>query len=761
MIDLRNIFLPDTDYMLIAVACYSIVFIAAYERFNSLVKEYSSFSSTGTARPWTTYFRYHAAAAIYSCFYVILFVLIYQLFLRYPVLIETIKGGFDFGPKTKSLFDKLGDDLKLLSPMLTVILLTWGFEQINRTAKIDRKVRSFLHKLGSIPGAVSSQVRKMRRSPLNSEFDKCFKAFPDDLKNEVALLRNDQNSIEHIFERACHLYVHLKDWDSLTSDFYHYHAAHRHAFESIKVSFEKVGNNAERYYQLKSKFRKDAQLYAQLAEAKPELKLGNIQPRLITELKGYLREDLKHLLESIYIYIACAVYSIGKSENRRNNLLRTMGFELHDQKKGNRLGIDPNDLTIVFMFLIIVIPLAAIFAHFISGGRFVIENAYTHVVWTIMAMAVGLISVVVPTLCKQARENLDGSFWQFLRPRHGDHAWFAYLLSGSTVGLASFMVLTLLCYLTPNLPSYEIYGIALRIMPWALVPFAVAFMLCFHLDRKTTPKFNSLGEGLATSMAAVLAGIVAIILSANIHSWEELAKRMHFSIPAAALLGFIIGSIFPKRYRLKATKPIELKPKLVDLKAIIEKCIKKFKNRADNEKIKIIGNVAPNIKKLKLDPNRIEQAITSLISNAIEFTPQGGQITVSANIVGKSAIHLSVRDSGIGMSEKKIAAVVNASKERLNDAWRDAEERQEADLYQIRFIAEEHGGRFNVKSTQLEGTEVMIELPEELVIEGMSVDHPNILGEGVVAEHLQVQAADGIEFQGTPESNTCGAGMII
>ena len=761
MIDIRTIFLPDTDYILIVVACYSIVFIAAYERFNSLVKEYSSFSTPGTARPWTTYFRYHAAAAVYSSFYVILFALIYQLFFRYPVLIETIKEGFDFGPKTKSLVDKLGDDLKLLGPMLTVILLTWGFEQINRTAKIDRKVRSFLHKLGSIPGAVSSLVRKMRRFPLNSEFEKCLKKFPDYLKKEVALLRNDENSIEHLFERVCHLYIHLEEWESLTSDFYHYHAAYRHSFEGIKVSFEKVGHNAERYYQLKSKFRKDAQLYAQLAEAKPELKLENMQPRLITELKGYLREDLKQLLESIYIYIACAVYSIGKSENKRNHLLQTMGFERPDPNKSKRVGIDPNDLTIVFMFLLIVIPLAAIFAYFISGGQFFIENAYTYVVWTMMAMAVGLLSVVVPTLCKQARETLNSGFWKFIRPRHGEHAWFSYLLSSSLVGVASFVVLTLLCYLTPNLPSYELYSVARRIMPWALVPFAVAFMLCFHLDRKTTPKYNSLGEGLTTSLAAVIAGIVALVLSSNILTWEELVKRMHFSISAAALLGFIIGSVFPKRYRLKAAKPMELKTKLVDMKAIIDRCISKFKDRAENENIQIVKDVASGITKLKLDPDRIEQALTSLISNAIEFTPQGGRITVSAKIAGKNAIRLSVSDSGIGMSKKQIDAVVNAPKERLDGAWRDGEDRPEADLYQIRSIAEEHGGRFDLKSTQLAGTEVMIELPEKLAVAETTADPAKRPDEGVQVNHRQVTAADGLAFHGTPESNTVSAGMNV
>jgi hypothetical protein len=69
MIDLKTIFFPDIDYELIAAVCYFIVLIAAYERFNSLVKDYSAYNAPNAARPWTTYLRYHAAAAVYSCFY--------------------------------------------------------------------------------------------------------------------------------------------------------------------------------------------------------------------------------------------------------------------------------------------------------------------------------------------------------------------------------------------------------------------------------------------------------------------------------------------------------------------------------------------------------------------------------------------------------------------------------------------------------------------------------------------------------------------
>ena len=90
MINFRTFLFPDPKYELIAVACYIIVFIVAYQRFNSLVKDYSSYNAPGAARPWTTYLRYHAAAAVYSCFYLLLFTFIYQLFHRHPSLVNIV-----------------------------------------------------------------------------------------------------------------------------------------------------------------------------------------------------------------------------------------------------------------------------------------------------------------------------------------------------------------------------------------------------------------------------------------------------------------------------------------------------------------------------------------------------------------------------------------------------------------------------------------------------------------------------------------------
>jgi len=55
---------------------------------------------------------------------------------------------------------------------------------------------------------------------------------------------------------------------------------------------------------------------------------------------------------------------------------------------------------------------------------------------------------------------------------------------------------------------------------------------------------------------------------------------------------------------------------------------------------------------LNLDGNRLAQVLTKLVVNAIQYTPDGGQITVKAERVD-SHLKVSVIDNGVGMTEEE------------------------------------------------------------------------------------------------------------
>jgi len=75
------------------------------------------------------------------------------------------------------------------------------------------------------------------------------------------------------------------------------------------------------------------------------------------------------------------------------------------------------------------------------------------------------------------------------------------------------------------------------------------------------------------------------------------------------------------------------------------------------------------------DVQRLKQVMSNLISNAIKFTPEDGEVYVRIDVVKQSAhnvtIHFSVKDSGIGIAKEKIATVFEAFSQADNSISRE------------------------------------------------------------------------------------------
>ena len=110
----------------------------------------------------------------------------------------------------------------------------------------------------------------------------------------------------------------------------------------------------------------------------------------------------------------------------------------------------------------------------------------------------------------------------------------------------------------------------------------------------------------------------------------------------------------------------------------------------------------PDIPISMLDPQLLRQVILNLLSNAIKYTPAGGRIEVRIRREG-SALHWTIKDSGIGISEE--------SQKRLFEKFFRADNAHTVDtegtglgLYLVRLIVERLGGTITVESEVDRGT---------------------------------------------------------
>jgi signal transduction histidine kinase len=132
---------------------------------------------------------------------------------------------------------------------------------------------------------------------------------------------------------------------------------------------------------------------------------------------------------------------------------------------------------------------------------------------------------------------------------------------------------------------------------------------------------------------------------------------------------------------------------------------------ARSQHVEVSLSCADDIGTIETDELRLKQVLLNLIRNAIDFTPAGGRITLSAVRIGQE-VALSVIDSGPGIAEPDQDRIFKPF-ERTDEA-REGNSRGGAGLglTLVKSIVELQGGRVQLSSLPGQGTAVTVVLPE-------------------------------------------------
>lgn len=150
-----------------------------------------------------------------------------------------------------------------------------------------------------------------------------------------------------------------------------------------------------------------------------------------------------------------------------------------------------------------------------------------------------------------------------------------------------------------------------------------------------------------------------------------------------------------------------LKPSELDLEPVAKECLELMRPLAEERHIRLEAKTAPIC--VHGDRDRVSQVLTNLLSNAIRYNHDGGQVHVGVAAENGAAV-LTVTDTGVGIPPEALPHIFDRFY-RVDEARSRSEGGSGLGLAICKTIVESHGGTITARSEPQGGTTIEVRLP--------------------------------------------------
>jgi len=141
---------------------------------------------------------------------------------------------------------------------------------------------------------------------------------------------------------------------------------------------------------------------------------------------------------------------------------------------------------------------------------------------------------------------------------------------------------------------------------------------------------------------------------------------------------------------------------------LLEQAVAGMTGYAEEYGVSVTTDISRGLAPIVVDPDRVEQIVSNLVSNAVKYSHRGDSVTVRARSDGPS-LRVDVVDTGVGIPSSAMPRLF----EKFSQVDRGGRNRPGTGLGLVisKGLIEAHGGSISVSSTEGEGTTFTFTLP--------------------------------------------------
>jgi PAS domain S-box-containing protein len=225
------------------------------------------------------------------------------------------------------------------------------------------------------------------------------------------------------------------------------------------------------------------------------------------------------------------------------------------------------------------------------------------------------------------------------------------------------------------------------------------------LDQLKDEFIGLVSHELRSPLTVIMGAISTALSESDYLPPEEIRQLLQDALWETESLSHLLGNLL-ELSRAQVDR-IFLHVEPVNLRTIAQETVEKVKRQTRQHRLSI--DIPEETSMVKADRLRLERILYNLLENAVKYSPQGGDIRVSAS-PGDEGTVIAVSDEGVGLSPADQDRIFGLF-ERIEDTRSSEAGGMGLGLMVCRRLVEVHGGRIWVESEPGHGTTFFFTLP--------------------------------------------------